>query len=282
MTTTATTTDTQQQVDSSNPAREGIEEEPNAEALPDDIPEFPPCEMQFIMKQDDLLEVLTIVMKALSSRATFPVLSQVLVATHTSALDCMPAHVVFTCNNLETAISMQCNAEVVHVGAFTIPAKTLLECVKTFSKGGLITVEVIEPYVQVQCGKRRFKLKGGMDASEFPALKEMIVGEGAPFALDTDLLRQAIKDEPEEIVGLIHETRTQPVDSLQNILHDLSTRCLQDPCPQCGTYHLRYLVDLGDGKTYTPETVISLLSQTSQGEEASLSCFTYAFKFRGF
>jgi DNA polymerase-3 subunit beta len=194
MTTTAITTDTQQQVDSSNPALEGIEEELNAEDTFDDIPEFPPCEMQFIMRQDDLLEVLTLVMKALSSRATLPVLSHVLVATRTSALDRMPAHVVFTCSNLETAISMQCNAEVVHEGAFTIPAKTLLECVKTFSKGGLITVEVMEPYVQVQCGKRLFKLKGGMHASEFPAWKEMIVGEGAPFALDTDLLRQAIKE----------------------------------------------------------------------------------------
>jgi DNA polymerase III subunit beta len=194
MTTTAITTDIQQQVDNSSPALEVIEEEPNAEELPDDIPEFPPCEMQFIMKQDDLLKVLTLVMKALSSRATLPVLSHVLVATHTSALDCMPAHVVFTCNNLETAISMQCNAEVVREGAFTIPAKTLLECVKTFSKGGLITVKVIEPYVQVQCGKRLFKLKGGMHASEFPAWKEMIVGEGAPFALDTDLLRQAVKE----------------------------------------------------------------------------------------
>ena len=45
-----------------------------------------------------------------------------------------------------------------------------------------------------ECGKRTFKLKGGMGASEFPALKEMIVEEGAPFALDTDLLRQAIKE----------------------------------------------------------------------------------------
>jgi hypothetical protein len=80
-----------------------------------------------------------------------------------------------------------------------------------------------------------------------------------------------MSDEPEEIVASIHEMGTPPsemiVDSLQNILHDLSERFLQDPCSQCGTCHRRYLVDLGDGKTYTPETVISLLSQTSQGTE---------------
>lgn len=58
MTTTATTTDTQQLVDSSSPTLEVLEEELNAEDLSDDIPEFPPCEMQFFMKQDDLLEAL--------------------------------------------------------------------------------------------------------------------------------------------------------------------------------------------------------------------------------
>jgi len=178
---------------SSDPALETSVEAVKAEGSLD-VPEKTPCEMKFTIKQNDLLRVLTLVMKAVSLRSTLPILSQVLVATRFSALETVPAQAMFTCSNLETAISFQCDVEVEHEGAFTIPAKSLLECAKTFSKDKFITVEVVESFMHVQCGKRVFKLKGGMDASEFPTWNEMILGEGAPFALDTDVLRQAIKE----------------------------------------------------------------------------------------
>lgn len=180
--------------ENSDPPLEAEGEAVEAEGPEGDVPEKPPCEMKFTVKQDDLLKVLTLVMKAENRRSTLPVLSHVLVATRKVALEGVPAQVVLTCSNLETAISWQCDAEVGRAGAFTIPAKPLLECVKTFSKGKRITVEVVEPRVHVQCGKRVFKLKGGMDAGEFPTWNEMILGECAPFALDTDILRQAIKE----------------------------------------------------------------------------------------
>ncbi len=188
---TETTTDAPGLIDASAESSDPTLE---AEGQLDDGPERTPCEMKFTAKQDDLLKVLTLVMKAVSVRSTLPVLSHVLVATREAALEGVPAQAVFTGSNGETAISWQCDAEVERVGAFTIPAKALLECVKTFSKGKRITVEVVEPCVHVQCGKRVFKLKGGMDAGEFPTWDEMSVGEGAPFALDTDILRQAIKE----------------------------------------------------------------------------------------
>lgn len=195
---TETTTDAHLLVDASaensTPPLEAKGEAVEAEGPESDVPEKPPCEMKFTVKQDDLLRVLTLVMKAISVRPLLPVLSHVLVATRKVALEGVPAQVVLTCSNLETAISWQCDAEVERAGAFTIPARPLLECVKTFSKGKRITVEVVEPRVYVHCGKRVFKLKGGMDAGEFPTWNEMILGEGAPFALDTDILRQAIKE----------------------------------------------------------------------------------------
>lgn len=195
-TTTETTPDVQRLVDASAESGDpALEAEAVAASGPEgDVPEKPPCEMKFTVKQDDLLKVLTLVMKAESRRSTLPVLSHVLVATRPSELEGVPAQAVFTCSNQETAISWQCDAEVERAGTFTIPAKPLLECVKTFSKGKRITIEVVEPRVHVQSGKRVFKLKGGMDASEFPIWGEMVLGEGAPFALDSDILRQAIKE----------------------------------------------------------------------------------------
>ncbi|SRR5579875_182666 len=195
---TGTTTDAHLLVgasaENSDPPLEAKGEAVEAEGPESDVPEKPPCEMKFTIKQDDLLRVLALVMKAISVCPLLPVLSHVLVATHKATLGEEPTQVVFTCSNLETSISVQCEAEVEREGAFTIPAKPLLECVKTFSKGKRITIEVVETRVHVKSGKRVFKLKGGMDASIFPSWDEMILGEGAPLALDTDILRQAIKE----------------------------------------------------------------------------------------
>jgi hypothetical protein len=154
MTTTALPTTTAEQTETttdeqrlSNPSAESddlaLEAGVEAEGSLDDTSEKPRVEMKFTAKQDDLLKVLTLVMKAESRRSTLPVLSHVLVATRPSELEGVPEQAVFTCSNLETSISWQCDAEVERAGAFTIPAKPLLECVKTFSKGKRITVEVV-------------------------------------------------------------------------------------------------------------------------------------------
>ncbi len=192
-----TTTETQRLIDAiahnGDPAREAVAEAVNAES-PLDVPEKALCEMKFTVLQDNLLSVLTLVMKAVSGRSTVPILSHVLVATCPSEIDGRPAHVVFTCSNGKTSISSQCDAKVAHAGVFTIPARPLLESVKTFSKGTSITVEIVETRVHVYSDKHMFRLKGGTDAGKFPICNEMIVGEGVPFALNTDVLRQAMKE----------------------------------------------------------------------------------------
>ena len=78
-----------------------------------------------------------------------------------------------------------------------------------------------------------------------------------------------MSDEPEEVVVPVHEVVTMPqverVKPLRKTLEGLSELLLEDLCPWCKTRHPRYLVDLGDGQMYAPETVISLLSRTDQG-----------------
>ena len=159
-----------------------------------DTPEKPPCEMKLSIKQEDFLGVLTLVMKAASFHSTLPVLAHVLVATRPRICAGMPAHVLFTCSNQETTISFECEADIECEGTCTIPVKPLLECVKTFSKGKRITVEVQETRIHVWCEKRVFQLKGRMDADAFPQWREMILGDGAPCSLDADVFRQAIKE----------------------------------------------------------------------------------------
>lgn len=177
-------------------------------------PAVPSCAMKFTAGRDELLKVLTQVVKAASMNSAMEVLSQVLLTTRPCNGTGMPAHVELTCSNTEFSISWLCKATIACEGAFTVPAKTLLECVRTFSKGKRVTLEVVEPQVHVQSGKRTFKLKGGMQAGEFPAWCEMLIDDGAPILLDTDVFRQAIK----EVQIAASDDEAQPL---------LSTVCFQ-------------------------------------------------------
>ena len=148
-------------------------------------------EMKVNIKQEDFLHVLSMVMKVAQFNTMIPV---VYMATCPRVLPDLPAHVLFTCRNQDVTISIECEAEVEYEGPCTIPVKPLLECVRTFSKGKHIIVEVQKTLVSVGCGKRVFKLHGGMNAEAFPLEQEMTVDDGAPCSLDADVFRQAIKE----------------------------------------------------------------------------------------
>jgi DNA polymerase III subunit beta len=147
----------------------------------------PEGEMKFSLQQDVLLETIKLAMKSASPRSTLPILGNVLLVAHQN-------QITVTSTNFSTGISLCIPAEVEHDGAFTIPAKPLLECIKTFPKGKRVTIEVNERVV-VTCGTRTFALKGGTVANEFPKLwGELIPGPGSPCVINSTLLRQAIKE----------------------------------------------------------------------------------------
>ena len=92
-------------------------------------------------------------------------------------------------------MSIQVDALVECEGAFTIPAKLFLECIRTFPKGGMITIEVREGRMIVSCGKRKFTLDNGCEASEYPHMWQMMVlGTGAPYVVGSTMLQQAINE----------------------------------------------------------------------------------------
>lgn len=78
-----------------------------------------------------------------------------------------------------------------------------------------------------------------------------------------------MSDEPEEVVVPVYEVVTPPDASpekpLQEVLHDLNQLLLEQPCLQCHTLHQRYVMDIGDGRMYAPETLLGKLQQTEQG-----------------
>lgn len=78
-----------------------------------------------------------------------------------------------------------------------------------------------------------------------------------------------MSDEPEEVVIPVYEVVTPPdaapVKPLQDVLNHLGQLLLDRPCKRCRVIHPRYLLDIGDGQTYTPARVLSRLQRTEQG-----------------
>ena len=86
--------------------------------------------MKVIVKREDLAQGLRAVAKAISSRTTLPVLSNVLVATDEKRLR-------LSATDLELAITAWVPAKVEEEGATTVPARTFSDLVGLLPEGML-------------------------------------------------------------------------------------------------------------------------------------------------
>jgi DNA polymerase III subunit beta len=154
-----------------------------------------PCELKFSVKQDVLSSVLTQLVKATYTLRDLPHLANILIVARPSINAAVSDQVIMTSTDLSTALCLQVEAQVQHEGAFTIPAKMLLKCVMAFSKSDILTIEVQELRVLVTCGTLTLRLLGGLPAGEFPdPCLELVEGPSAPYVINSDVLRQAIKE----------------------------------------------------------------------------------------
>jgi hypothetical protein len=83
-----------------------------------------------------------------------------------------------------------------------------------------------------------------------------------------------MSDEPEEVVAPLSERETapEPAQSLLSLLQDLRQHH-KHHCSQCGMQHPCSLIDLQDGWLYPADALITLLSDTEQGNAwLSLPC----------
>ena len=146
--------------------------------------EQPVIGLKIALKRDVLLNALNLVIKSVSTRSTLPILAHFLI-------EAREGHVYLNATNLETGIRLKVDALVETDGVCAIPAKTLLDCVKTLPKNSDVSIEVGERFV-LSCGKRVFKLNYFRDASEFPLLAHVL--NSKPITILSDVLRTAIKE----------------------------------------------------------------------------------------
>ena len=141
--------------------------------------------------QENLARGLAIVGRAVATRSTLPVLSNVMLATDMGRLK-------LAATNLEMGISCWVGAKVEEEGAITVPARVLIDLVNGLPPER-IDMELIvrTSTLHLQCARFEAHIKG-LDAQEFPMIptfQEDEVGATglSPLQLEAEVLGQMIE-----------------------------------------------------------------------------------------
>ena len=143
--------------------------------------------MRVSVLQENLAKGLSIVNRAIGSRPTLPVLSNVLLTTEDTRLK-------LAATNLELGITTWIGAKVEEEGSITLPARTILDLVNTLSPER-VDMELDERTntVNVKCGSTKANIKG-IDATEFPAVPstEAEAGIAIPAEAFQDMIKHVV------------------------------------------------------------------------------------------
>lgn len=133
--------------------------------------------------QENLAKGLSIVSRAVATRSTLPVLSNILLATDQSRLK-------LSATNLEISINCWVGAQVAQEGATTVPARLLSDLVSSLPPGR-IDLELITRTQTLNLKSGRFEANiKGIDAQEFPII--IVPEENERIHVEAELLRQVI------------------------------------------------------------------------------------------
>jgi len=137
--------------------------------------------------QENLTKGLSIVGRAVSSRSTLPVLSNVLLATDQGQLK-------LAATNLEIGINCWIGAKVEDEGAITVPTRILSEFINSLPAEKIdLDLSVRTQTLNLKCARYEANFKG-IDAAEFPTIPTVADrGDTAVIELPPATLRQMIQ-----------------------------------------------------------------------------------------
>lgn len=118
--------------------------------------------MEFSTKKSDLLRELNLTQGVVEKKTTIPILSNLLVEFEGSSLR-------ISATDLELGLRCGCAAKVKKDGAGTIPAKRLVEIIRSLPEAEVRFKILENHWVQVTCERASFKL-AGMAKDNFPVL----------------------------------------------------------------------------------------------------------------
>ena len=158
--------------------------------------------------QENLAKGLSIVGRAVATRSTLPVLSNILIATDESRLK-------LSATNLEIGVNCWIGAKVEQEGATTIPSRLLADFVGSLP-ADKIDLELITrtQTLNLKSGRYEANIKG-IDAQEFPLI--LVPEEDNRVYVDPDLLRQMI----DQVAFAAATDESRPV--LTGVLAEITT-----------------------------------------------------------
>jgi len=119
--------------------------------------------MKVIVQQQQLAHGVSVVSRAVTSRSTLPVLSNILVKTDEGRLR-------LSATNLELGISAWIGAKVSEEGGLTVPSRTFVDLVSNLpSEDVILSVDERTQSLNVKCGTLNTDIKG-ISAEEFPPM----------------------------------------------------------------------------------------------------------------
>ena len=140
--------------------------------------------MKISCLQENLAKGLSIVGRAVASRSTLPVLSNVMLATDNGQLK-------LSATNLEIGINCWVGAKIEEEGSITVPARLLGEFVNSLPPERIdLSLDQNTQTLNLKCARFESNIKG-IDAQEFPLVPTASDGEAA-IRLDPGTLRTMI------------------------------------------------------------------------------------------
>jgi DNA polymerase-3 subunit beta len=163
--------------------------------------------MNISVMQEHLARGLGIVSRAVSSRATLPVLANVLLKTENSGLK-------LTATNLEIGINCWVPGKVAEEGEITVPAKLLTDLVASLPNQRIdLVLSQKDRTLKLTCANNRSSIKG-IEADEFPVVAA--IGDQPATSVDARVLREALG----EVVFAAASDESRPI--LTGVLTKLS------------------------------------------------------------
>jgi DNA polymerase-3 subunit beta len=141
--------------------------------------------MNVSVMQENLARGLSMVSRAVSNRATLPVLANILLRTEDSGLK-------LTATNLEIGINCWVPGKVNAEGAITVPAKLITDLVASLPNQRIdLELSTKDRTLRLACGGSRASIKG-IDADEFPVVSA--IGDDPATSVPSRVLREALNE----------------------------------------------------------------------------------------
>lgn len=163
--------------------------------------------MKITCTQENLAKGLSIISRVATSRATLPILANILIQTDKSRLK-------LAATDLEIGITTWITAKIDEEGGLTIPSRTINEFITTNNDQTIdLTLENTSLHIQSQHYEAHIK---GMDVSEYPLIPE--IKDLEVCQIPADKFKEAI----------IHTSFAASTDETRPILNGVNFRFLED------------------------------------------------------